>query len=240
MSLQHSQEEDRLKSVYKERDSTGRGTLYSWHNPDVIYTSYRYNHVTSRMLVKAGISDLSSLEILDVGCGRGSFLRLLVDWGASPSSLHGIDLLYDRIEAARILAPSIDVRAASALRIPFGEGSMDLVSANTVLSSVLDDRIRKTIASEIARVTRRAGAIFLYDFVISHPLNPNTRKLTFKDVKDLFPEFDFRRMRLTLAPPIQRELTKLEPVLAHAFEVAFPFLRTHAAYLGIRREPDND
>ena len=48
------------------------------------------------------------MNILDVGCGNGKWLRTLMEWGATANNLHGIDLLPDRVEKALQVSPNID------------------------------------------------------------------------------------------------------------------------------------
>ena len=99
------------------------------------------------MLKLNGITDLSHIEVLDIGCGSGGWLRTLLEWGARPEHLHRIDLLEDRIEKARALGMGIDFQVASGYEIPFADGSMDLVSAHTVFSSILDGSARKALVA---------------------------------------------------------------------------------------------
>ena len=89
---QPDQEEERIRQVYARRDASGKTALYYWQRQDVIYMVYRDRAVLARALQCLGINDLSPLHVLDVGCGSGGWLRLLLEWGASPERLHGVDL----------------------------------------------------------------------------------------------------------------------------------------------------
>ena len=54
---------------------------------------------------------------LDVGCGYGHFVGLFQDLGADPANLHGLDLLPERIEAARQRRPEIAFRTGNAAEL---------------------------------------------------------------------------------------------------------------------------
>ena len=96
-------EENRIKDVYVARDASGKSALYAWHRQEVLLNQYRFQAVVALLLKTNGLSELSQIEILDVGCGTGGWLRTLLEWGASPEHLHGIDLLHDRIDQAKSL-----------------------------------------------------------------------------------------------------------------------------------------
>src|ERR1043165_3710779 len=49
-----------------------------------------------QLLAQKKIS-LSNAKILEVGCGRGAWLRDFVRWGARPENIWGIDIQPDRI-----------------------------------------------------------------------------------------------------------------------------------------------
>ena len=108
---------------------------------------------------------------------------------------------------------------------------MDFVSAFTVFSSILAADARLGLAREIRRVLRPAGLILLYDFRVSRPYNPHTTGVGMAEVRRLFPGLSIRRRLVTLAPPLQRLLSRLSPVAAHLVEAVCPWLRTHALYL---------
>lgn len=234
MPVDYHREESRIRSVYGRRDSSGKGSLYAWHNQGALLNQYRFQAVAAALLSAEGLADLSLLDMLDIGCGTGGWLRKLMEWGASPELLHGIDLLQDRIERARVLCPTIDFKVGSGFELPYPSHSMDLVTAHTVFSSILDVSARKALAEEMVRVLKPTGCAFVYDYRISDPRNPDTVGIRKKEIQRLFPGFDLAMRSLTLAPPLGRRIAPLSPLLAHALEVCFPFLRTHAACLLIR------
>lgn len=231
MPVDHEQEESRIRSVYASRDLSGRRTLYAWHRQEVLFNLYRFQAVAAALLSAEGLTDLSHLEILDVGCGTGGWLRKLLEWGASANRLHGIDLLPDRIQKAQDLGTGINFQTASGYAIPRPDATMDLVSAHTVFSSILDENARNALAGEIIRVLKPGGRILIYDYRISDPRNPDTIGIGKAEICRLFPGLAVKRRTLTLAPPIARRLAHYSPLLVHTLEAFIPFLRTHALYL---------
>ncbi|WP_322568359.1 class I SAM-dependent methyltransferase [Thiohalophilus sp.] len=201
--------------------------LYAWTRPEVALQQYRVFSALSQGLLDYGFDDLTPVEFLDVGCGAGSLLRTLAEWGAEPSRLHGIDLLQDRIERAQALCPAIDYRQHSGWELPYADESMDIVTAMTVFSSILSPEARQALATEMERVARPGGMIVIFDFRVSSPRNPDTTGIGRGEVQRLFPDFTVKSRSLILAPPLQRPLAKLSPWLALTLETFIPFLRTH-------------
>lgn len=228
---QNELEESRIRSTYAHRDSSGKPSLYAWHRQEVLLNQYRFRAVAAFMLKDSGLTDFSEIQALDVGCGTGGWLRILLEWGAFSERLHGIDLLQDRIDKAKNLGGDIDYQIASGYEIPFPDGRMDLVSAHTVFSSILDRSHRKALADEMARVLRQDGKVLIYDYRISDPRNPDTVGIRKTEIRRLFPGLSLQVRSLTLAPPIARRIAPVSPLLAHVLECWFPFLRTHVFYL---------
>ena len=199
---QPDQEEERIRQVYARRDASGKTARYYWQRQDVIYITYRYRSVLARALQCLGINDLSPLHVLDVGCGSGGWLRLLLEWGASPERLHGVDLLPDRIARAQALSPAgVDWRVGNAVGLDFADGSMDLCAASTVFSSILDPAARLALAQEMARVVRPGGYIMILDYVVSAPSNPDTVGIRQKEISRLFPELSLLHIFKLIFPP---------------------------------------
>lgn len=224
-------EPDRIRSAYAARNAAGKRALYAWHHADVQLYTYGLRAATAEILKRDKLAELSDLDILDVGCGAGSWLLTCLQWGAGAERLHGIDLLEDRIAWARGLLPQADLRVVEGATIPYPDASMDLIFAQTVFSSIKDPVARMALAGEMCRVTKPKGAILIYDFRISHPRSPDTVGIRLSEIQRLFPAMVIARRRLTLAPPIARRVAPWSPLLVHALEACLPFLRTHALYL---------
>jgi SAM-dependent methyltransferase len=64
-------------------------------------------------------------RVLDVGCGAGSFLRLVAERGGAPS---GVDASVELITLARRRLPHADLRVADMEHLPFTDDSFDLVT----------------------------------------------------------------------------------------------------------------
>jgi SAM-dependent methyltransferase len=220
-------EEARVRAHYDRRDASGKRTLYAWFHPDVLSRQHRFELAAAWCLRRAGWEDLSRLRALDVGCGNGVWLQQLMTWGAQAENLHGVDLLPDRIAAARCLAPHIDYRQGSGWQLPFEDGSMDLVSAHTVFSSILNAEARAGLAREMSRVMAPRGCILIHDFRVRHPLNPDTTAIRRSEIRRLFPKFKLYSRSVTLAPPIARRLAPAALWLAEVVEALCPLLRTH-------------
>lgn len=232
----YREEETRIRAAYAHRDATAKRGLYSWWQPDVLLSHYRIQAVAAALLRRAGWEDLSHLRTLDVGCGSGGWLRQLLVWGGREENLHGIDLLADRIAAARQLAPKIDFREGNGWQLPYSNASMDLVSARTVFSSILNKNARARLAAEMIRVLDSHGHILLFDFRVSHPLNPDTIGIRRAEIRRLFPGFVQYAQSLLLAPPIARRVAPVAPWVATAIEALCPPLRTHNLLLLQRSE----
>jgi hypothetical protein len=103
---------------------------------------------------------------------------------------------------------------------------------STVFTSILAHDIKKRVAMEMIRVTRRGGAILWYDYFRNNPRNSDVRAVPATEIRELFPKCAIQLERLTLAPPLARAVAPASWALAALLE-AIPLLRTH--YLGIIR-----
>ncbi len=114
------------------------------------------------------LAKLASLEpglrVLDVGCGLGGSARYLA--AEYRCRVTGIDLTGEYVEAASALAElvglkdSVEFRQASALELPFDDGSFDLVWTEHVQMNIADKR---AFYSEIARVLAPRGRLVFHD-----------------------------------------------------------------------------
>lgn len=227
-------EVERLKRIYKGY-ADSHCALERWSPTNLGNQSIvrERQAVAKGLFEKHGFLPLADRRILDVGCGGGGELARLLEWGANPANLYGVDLLPERIEAARSAYPNFHFQVANAETLSFPEGAFDIVLVFTVLSSILDENMASRISNEIARVLRPGGAVLLYDFRYRNPYNPNTRPITKTDMLRYFPGFKTEIKRVTLMPPVARRLGLLTPYLYPALRW-IRFLCTHYIALLIR------
>lgn len=216
---------DRLVRVYAVRSARGRDPRYSAYAVAGLLALHQRERMLLAKLRATCEKNLHELDILDVGCGSGGDLVRLVGHDADPARIHGIDLRADVIGTARRRLPSVDLRVANAAELPYPDRSMDLVLQSTVLSSILDAGLRARIAAETMRVIRPTGLIVSYDFRLN-PLNRDTRGLSRRELRTLFPSCRVDVRSVTLAPPIARLIAARAYPLAAALQ-AVPVLRTH-------------
>jgi SAM-dependent methyltransferase len=150
---------DRIRAAYGERDAAA-DTPYRWSNPGYV----TYMQLVERALLRAlddAATPLAGARVLDVGCGSGYFLHRLSEYGAG--ECHGIDLVASRIDSARERYPAHQWHVGSATELPFEDGSFDLVTQFTCLSSIVDDATRAAAARELLRVAGPDGRALSFD-----------------------------------------------------------------------------
>ena len=221
-------EEARIRDAYARRGVDAR---YSWFAPGHQLMAFDAERRTLALLRRCGVTDLSSLDVLEVGCGAGRWIQRLVRWGATPARVAGVDLLPGRVEdARRVCAPGVTLGAASATALPFPDQSFDVVLQATMLTSVLNPGVRAAAAAEMRRVLRPGGFVLWYDFRVNNPRNPDVRGIRRREIAALFPAWRLHLRRATLAPPLARALApRAWPLAALLTEV--PWLCTH--YVGV-------
>ncbi|MDH7515014.1 MAG: class I SAM-dependent methyltransferase [Bacteroidota bacterium] len=192
--------------------------------------------LTARFLERYAPHGIGTLDILEVGCGEGQVIAELIGMGADPSRVTGVDILETRIGKARDKIPGVRFLAMDAAAMDFPDGSFDLVVLFTVLSSVLDDGIRKRIAGEIDRVLKPGGAVLCYDMRVRNPANPNVRGVGRRTMAALFPGYTMHACSLTLLPPLARRLGPLTPIL-YTTLASVPFLRSHLMVMLVKGAP---
>ena len=107
------------------------------------------------------------LSALDVGCGIGLTDGYLGDFGR----VEGVDVSEDLIERAAAANPAVRYRSYDGRRLPYGDGSFDLVFAICVVHHVPPAEWQ-TFVAELARVVRPGGLTVVFEH---NPLNPLTR-----------------------------------------------------------------
>jgi ubiquinone/menaquinone biosynthesis C-methylase UbiE len=225
----------RIRDVYLRRDSTIPKDRYSLFKEENLLTHLDVQRGILRLFRQFHLTNLQENKVLDVGCGRGYWLRQLMQWGARPENLFGIDLMQDRVADGKKLCPdSVKLQCGDASHLLFEDGTFDLVLQFTVFTSILDTAMKKRVAAEIGRVLKPSGLVLWYDYFVSNPSNPDVRGVSRKEICDLFPTFSINLQRITLAPPLARTVGPISPALYHFLSMFSP-LRTH--YLGFLQKP---
>lgn len=218
-----------LREAYERREHNVPAGRYSRLKPDSLLRIQEIERGILQLLGSKGILELSQKRILEVGCGDGAWLRFLIQAGASPENIFGVDLLPHRIQEARRKCPGAStLLCGDASQLSFGNESFDLLFVMTVFSSILDGHLRRLLAQEMLRVLRSDGSILWYDFHVNNPRNPDVRRVTNNDIRDLFSGCSVELHRITLAPPVGRTVARI-PLLYWLVSEA-PILCTH--YLG--------
>jgi SAM-dependent methyltransferase len=112
--------------------------------------------------------------VLDVGCGRGLLLigaakRLTTGKAVGVDIWNAEDLSGNRPEAtqenARLegVSDRVEVKDGDARRLPFGDGTFDVVVSEAVLHNIYNAAERDTAVREIARVLKPGGRVLIGD-----------------------------------------------------------------------------
>jgi len=178
------------------------------------------------MLARAGCFPGRDSVCLEVGYGKIGWLGQLIAWGAPASKLCGLELDGARAKIAQAALPSADLREGDATRIPWPDGTFQLVVCSTVMTSILDGQVRRRVAREIERVLAPGGALLWYDFAFDNPRNRQVSGIRRRELHTLFSALEGEIRSVTLAPPIARAVAPLSHFAAAALAL-LPFLRTH-------------
>ncbi|NOY76114.1 MAG: class I SAM-dependent methyltransferase [Kiritimatiellaeota bacterium] len=171
--------------------------------------------------------DLSTVILLEIGCGNGQWLAEFQMFGLLSANLAGIELDDDRAETAKKRIPKANVKTGDADTLPWPDDSFDIVFQSTVFTSILDAKKRAKVAEEMKRVCKNDGFILWYDFAFDSPSNPNVKGVGKREIRELFSPWTCEIKKVTLAPPIARRIVPFCWMLAEKLETFLPFLRTH-------------
>ena len=200
--------------------------------------------------------DAAGCRVLDAGCGVGMYMAAFL---RVTSRVFGIEVERDRSLAAAVRASGVSQAVGE--RLPFTDGSFDLVFSHEVVEHVDDDR---AFAAEMVRVTRPGGhlAIFapnrLYPFEthgvywrgryrfgnvalvnylpgpLRNRLVPHVRAYTARGLRGLFGDLPVRVVRHTRIFPGYDRLASRNPAVARLLRtMTYALERTPFRVLGL-------
>ena len=219
---------EQIKSIYANRRHSINPEWYDLKHGNVLASIHERQREILIAVKAAGIRDFTKANVLEVGCGKGGNLLDFIRFGFSPFNLVGNDLIEERIEFAKNVLPSgVKLISGDASKINLPRQSFEIVYQSMVLSSILQQDMRSDICNKMWTLLKPGGIILSYDFMYNNPRNPNVRRLTKSEIKNLFPEAEhYSYRKLTLAPPVSRSLCK-NSYTRYSILNSLPFLRTH-------------
>lgn len=216
-------EQEEIRTAYERYDATGRSRLWDPRNCGYARLSRDRDLAITDLLARS--LPASGGRLLDVGCGTGHLATLLATL-ASPVAYHGVDLLEDRIAAAREAVPNGSFIVAEADAMPYANGEFDVAAALTLFSSIPSAALEARIAKEIGRVLRPGGWLIWYDLRYNNPGNAAVHGISRERLGQLFPDWTAEIRSTSVLPPLARRLGRTTRVAYPAFE-ALPVLRSH-------------
>ncbi|MDZ7831093.1 MAG: class I SAM-dependent methyltransferase [Desulfobacterales bacterium] len=222
-----SREIDAVRARYDRRRQLPESSLYSPLNPSHYLCIQEKERALIRWIKTCGLAPVENRNVLEIGCGGGGNLLQFLKLGFRPENLVGNELLEERSKKAREMMPaSTRIISGDALTIDLPEQSFDIVFQSTVFTSILDSEFQSKLAGRMWDLAKPGGGVLWYDFIYNNPNNPDVRGIGIRRIRELFPNGQISKWKLTLAPPISRFVTRIHPGLYSVFN-ALTFLRTH-------------
>jgi ubiquinone/menaquinone biosynthesis C-methylase UbiE len=163
--------------------------------------------------------------VADLGCGGGWWLARLAAAGVPASRLLGVELLEQRVAAARRRVPGLEVRQGDVRELPLADDSVAAATLFTVLSSLASDEDRRRAMSEARRVVLPGGPIIVWEPRLPTG-NPETAHVSRALLRSAFDDVAFQS--ITVLPPVARRVS----VRTYARLARIPLLRGHRLVIG--------
>jgi SAM-dependent methyltransferase len=217
-----------IRHMYSEFEGPNQDTWSPLHNDTELWHRVRLLLEACRMVRKIPIP-LASLKVLDVGCGVGRSTRLLVDLGANPNNVLGIDFRQSAIQYAREINPAIRFRHIVDLE-EWPQEEFNLAVQCTVFSSIPGKALRKQSATLMEQSVGENGYILWWDSLKANQFAGGDQI----DPTKLFSSHKLLALRsVSLRPNVEdcvRPLRGLGPSLASALR-RFCYRPTHCIAL---------
>ena len=126
--------------------------------------------------------------VLDIGCGYGRTLNELYNEGYR--NLVGIDYSKEMIMRGQRINPNIEYRIADAERLNIDDNSVDSVILLGVLTCTVSNSDQENLISEIKRILKPGGIIYVNDFLVNDDERNINRYNEFKDKYGAYGAFE--------------------------------------------------
>jgi ubiquinone/menaquinone biosynthesis C-methylase UbiE len=212
-----------IRDTYRGYDETNRARL--WDESSRGYARL-VAEVEGHLVASLAASlPASGGTVLDLGCGEGNLAGVRDSLGTATEWI-GLDLRPEAIQVARSRFPDVRFIVASADAVPLEDGSVDVVVARVLFSSLPSARLKAAVAAEIRRLLRSGGWLVWLDIRYGNPRNSAVHGMPTAHIDRLFPGWRRELRSAGLLPPIARRLGAATP-LAYRVMSALPPLRSH-------------
>ncbi len=148
--------------------------LQSNDDPDYIYSirnkiGFYQNLILKKSFIKIinrnKLSLRKFINIIDLGCGTGYWLREIANFKGSSKRLVGLDISKERIKYAKTINNNIKYIRNDICKIPFKNNSIDFVIAFDVFMFLINENDLIKSFSEIARILKNNGYFLFFDII---------------------------------------------------------------------------
>lgn len=152
---------------YEKLEPEGTDTWNPLGNDKELRGRFRVLSALNAALLKLYIP-IADAKILDVGCGVGHSTRALLEFGARPENILGIDLRPSAIAYAQSVNPSMHFQVVRDLSDWPAKGSFDFCMQCLVFSSIDGLERRRTLAAKMEEMVNEKGLIFWWDLITAN------------------------------------------------------------------------
>jgi 2-polyprenyl-3-methyl-5-hydroxy-6-metoxy-1,4-benzoquinol methylase len=152
---------------YEKLEPAGQDTWRPLGNEKELLGRIRLFKALNAALLKLSVP-IAEAKILDVGCGVGHSTRALLEFGARPENILGIDLRSSAIAYAQSLNSSMHFQVVRNLSDWPAEGSFDFCMQCLVFSSIEGLERRRMLATKMEKMVNENGLILWWDLITAN------------------------------------------------------------------------